>query len=96
MSGELERDAARARAAASELTAAGRPTDYLRTLFVPADETCFYVFTSRDRRDVAEACRLAGIEFDRILDAVDSGGTYSAAMQSTGNPSTNTDHKEIP
>src|SRR5437764_502517 len=39
----VERGAARARVAAEELTREGTPVRYLRSIFVPEDETCFYL-----------------------------------------------------
>jgi hypothetical protein len=68
---ELDPEIDRARAAGRELTAAGRPTSYVRTIVVPEDETCFHMFASSSPHNVAEACRRAGIAYDRILEAID-------------------------
>ena len=60
--GELGRLSERVRAAAEQLTAEGTPVSYVRTLFTPEDESCFYVFTGGHADAVAEACRRAGID----------------------------------
>src|SRR5205085_1179544 len=44
---------------------------YLRTTFVPNDETCFHVFESADKEAVAEVCRRAGIGSARIVQALE-------------------------
>jgi hypothetical protein len=59
------------RAAAEQLTAEGKCINYLRTLFTPEDETCFHLLRGRREDDVAEACRRAGIPFERISEVVD-------------------------
>ena len=41
---DLSSLAARARAAASEVTAEGAPVRYVRSLLVPEDDVCFHVF----------------------------------------------------
>ena len=71
--GELQRQAQGAQAAAERLTARGTRISYLRTHFAPEDESCFHVFTGTSRDDVAEACRRAGIAFERIVEAVGPG-----------------------
>jgi hypothetical protein len=65
----VEAAAGRATAAAAALTAAGRPVQYVRTVFVPGDETCFHLFEADAAEDVAEAVRRAGIECERIVEA---------------------------
>ena len=62
----LAADAARVRAAAE---AAG-PVRLLRTLYLPGDEVCFYVFES-DRPDLAGDAGLWGsLGFDRVQPVV--------------------------
>jgi hypothetical protein len=43
---------------------------YVRATYVPADETCFYVFEARSAALVAEASRLAGLGEGRIVEAM--------------------------
>jgi Protein of unknown function (DUF4242) len=60
-----------ARAAAAQLSREGTPVRYVRTTFVPKDETCFHVFESADEEAVGEVCRRAGIGSARIVPALE-------------------------
>lgn len=65
------RDATRrARAAAKEMTDQGTAVRYLRSIFVPEDETYFLLYEADSASAVAEASARAGIEVERIVDAV--------------------------
>ncbi len=66
----VEAGARRAEAAAKELTREGTPVRYLRSIFVPEDETCFYLYEADSGDAVREAARRAGLPFDRIAEAV--------------------------
>jgi hypothetical protein len=59
----------RARAAAEQLSREGSPIQYVRTTFLPDDETCFHVFEAASEDPVGEACRRAGIRSGRIVPA---------------------------
>ena len=72
---EVEREASRARVAAVQLTAEGCPTEYVRALFVPEDETCFHIFAGPSREAVANACRRAHIQYERIVEVLDQDHT---------------------
>jgi hypothetical protein len=63
---EIER---RARAAAAELTRAGTPIRYVRSIFVREDEICFYVFEAAASETVREASARAGLAAGRIVEA---------------------------
>lgn len=65
---EIER---RARAAAAELTRSGTAVRYLRSIYVPADETCFHVFEAPSIEAVEAVGRRARLEFDRVTEAVE-------------------------
>ena len=65
---ELE---ARARVAAEALANEGERVQYVRTVFLPTDETCFQVYDAVSAGAVEEASRRAGISFDRIVEAVE-------------------------
>jgi hypothetical protein len=65
--GELD---GRARRAAGELSGAGTPVHYERAIFVPEDETCFYVLAATSRQDAAEVMRRAGVSAQRVTEAV--------------------------
>jgi Protein of unknown function (DUF4242) len=68
------RDAAvRARSVADEMTRNGTAVRFLRSIFVPGDETCFLLYEASSPGGVAEATRRAGMELARISEAVDGG-----------------------
>ena len=62
--------AARARSAAEAVSRAGAPVRYVRSIFVPEDETCFHVFESPSRDAVLAATERAAFAFARIAEAV--------------------------
>jgi len=59
------------RAAAEELAREGTSVRYVRTTFLPGDETCFHVFEATSGEAVAEVFRRAGIGSGRIVPAVE-------------------------
>jgi hypothetical protein len=61
----------RARRAAERLSRTGTPVQYVRTTFVPGDETCFHFFEAASEEAVSEVCRRAGIGSARIVPAVE-------------------------
>jgi hypothetical protein len=61
----------RVRDAARRLSGEGISVRYVRTTLLPSDETCFHVLAADSRAAVAAACRLAGLERARIVDAVE-------------------------
>jgi hypothetical protein len=62
----------RARAAAEQLSREGARIRYVRTTFLPDDETCFHVFEAASEEAVGEVCWRAGIGAGRIAPAVES------------------------
>jgi hypothetical protein len=72
-----ERRGDRARLAAEQLASKGVPVRYLRSIFVPEDETCFYLYEAASPDVVREATRLAGFTSERVTEAVSTakGGT---------------------
>jgi hypothetical protein len=62
--------AERTRLAAEELTREGTPVRYLRSIFVPEDETCFFLCEAGSAEAVREAVRRAALTFDRVAEAV--------------------------
>jgi hypothetical protein len=60
----------RARQAAAELLNPGTPVHYLRPIFLPGDETCFYLLDATSHDAAAAAIRRAGISPQRISEAV--------------------------
>lgn len=61
---------ARARRAAEELTREGIAVGYLRSIFVPGDESCFHLFEGPSLAAVAEVSRRAQLEPERIVEAL--------------------------
>ena len=61
----------RARAAARQLSREGKPVRYVRTTFLPRDETCFHIFEAVSEDAVTEACRRAEIGSPRVVPAVE-------------------------
>lgn len=56
----------RARRAALELTGEGTPVRYLRSIFVPEDETCFLLYQAESIDAVRLAAERAGLGNARI------------------------------
>ena len=65
-----EHGAQRARLAAQQLTCEGTPVRYVRSIFVPEDETCFYLYEAATVDAVREATRRAALSVDRVAEAV--------------------------
>jgi hypothetical protein len=59
----------RARSAAEELTHKGTSVRLDRTIHVPEDEICFFVFEAPSREDAARAADLAAVSPLRIVEA---------------------------
>jgi hypothetical protein len=72
--GAAESGARRARAAADELTREGMSVRYLRSIFVPEDETCFYLYEAGSIDAVREAAQRAALPYVRVVGAVTSPG----------------------
>lgn len=64
--GGVARGAENARVAAEELTRQGTPVRYLRSIFVPEDETCFYLYEAASADAVREAAQRAALPFERV------------------------------
>ena len=69
-SAAVEGGAERARAAAEKLTDEGEPIRYVRAIFVPEDETCFFLYEAESVDAVREATRQAGLSSVRITEAL--------------------------
>jgi hypothetical protein len=61
---ELQALATRARSAAEQVNSKETPVRFLRSIFVPDDETCFHLFEGTASA-VAEAASRAGIAHER-------------------------------
>jgi hypothetical protein len=62
----------RVHAAADELSREGRRVAYVRTTFLPNDETCFHVFEAVSSDAVEEASRRAKLGRVRVVAAVET------------------------
>lgn len=71
----VEGGTARARLSAQELTREGTPVRCVRSLFVPEDETCFFLYEAASAEAVREAARRAGLAFERVAVAQSGGET---------------------
>lgn len=59
--------ARRARAAAAALSSEGVPIRYVRTTFLPDDETCFHLFEASSAEAVEEVGRRAELGRGRVV-----------------------------
>jgi hypothetical protein len=68
----LEEAAERVRAAAESFRGSGRSVRYLRSTYLPEDETCLHFFAAASREDVAEVARQARLTGNRITRSIDT------------------------
>jgi hypothetical protein len=67
---EVREAESRAAAASRAMRREGTRIRYLRSLFVPEDETCFHTFAAESSEIVAAAAERAGLRPVRIVEAV--------------------------
>jgi hypothetical protein len=67
-SAAVELGAERGRIAAEELTREGTPVRFLRSLFVPEDETCFFLYEADSPEVVRAAVSRAALSFERVAE----------------------------
>ncbi len=60
----------RAHSAAEELTQEQTPVHFERSIHVPEDEICFFVFDAPSGRDAAIVAQRAGLDPFRVVEAV--------------------------
>jgi Protein of unknown function (DUF4242) len=72
------RRAERAQRAALELTEAGTPVRFVRSIFVPTDETCLLLFEAPSIDVVREAARRAELPIDHVAETALDTGTEAA------------------
>jgi hypothetical protein len=68
--GSVRRSAERARHAAHELSDEGTFVRYLRSIYVPDDETCFQLYRAGSVAAVRAVAPRAGLRFERISEAI--------------------------
>jgi hypothetical protein len=71
--GELAARERRARSAVEELTRERARVRFYRSIYVPEDEICFFVFEAPSRREAALVAQRAELDPIRIVEAVSSG-----------------------
>jgi Nickel responsive protein SCO4226-like len=59
--------------AADELTSEGTPVRLVRSIFVPEEETAFYLFRATSAEAVREAATRAGLRAERVSEARSAG-----------------------
>lgn len=69
---EARAAARRARAAAEELAREGTAVRYVRTTFLPDDETCFHLFEAVSADAVEEVSRRAELGRVRVVPAIEA------------------------
>lgn len=62
----------RARSAAEELTRGNAPIRFDRSIHVPEDEICFFIFEAPSGRDAALAAHRAELDPFRVVEAISS------------------------
>lgn len=67
----LDDAVAEARLRARRAAALGAGIRYLRTTFLPGDETLLHVFEATSREELQRAARRAALAYERIVDAVE-------------------------
>ena len=80
----------RAESAMAELAAEGTSVRLLRAIFVPADETCLFLFEATSVDAVRETARRAALSFEHIAEAAPdaSWGTEAEQPAPPGPPAT--------
>ena len=71
-SAAVEDGGERLRRAAEEVSRHGQPVRYVRSIFVPEDETCFHVLEASSRERLEETARRAAVAYERIAAAAES------------------------
>jgi hypothetical protein len=62
----IGRGADRARASAEAMSLEGTPVRYVRSIFVPEDETCFFLYEGASLEAVQAAGLRADLRFERV------------------------------
>lgn len=81
------RTARAARDAAEQLAREGTAVEFVRSIFVPEDETCIFVYVADSLATVRMAAERAALAFEHIA---------QAATEMEAEPATNGDGREVP
>jgi Protein of unknown function (DUF4242) len=71
---------ARAHRVSEELSQAGTPVVYVRSVFLPEDETCFHFFDAPSLEAIQETCSRLGLTRERITKATSVGCSPGTAV----------------
>jgi hypothetical protein len=83
----VEAGAERARREAERISREGTAVRFVRSIFVPEDETCFYLYEAESPDAVLEAARRAELRVDRIAETLPGRGSLrSIAARTRDNP----------
>src|SRR5436190_15144585 len=80
--------------AADAVSTKEAPVRYLRSILVPADETCFHLFEASTAASVCEASREAKVACTRIAEAILDSNPGNDLLQSRSGRETNTPRGE--
>jgi hypothetical protein len=70
----VERDAGAAGLVAEQLTGEGTPIEFVGSVFVPADETCIYIYEADSIETMRAALARTPLRFERVSEAVTRSG----------------------
>jgi hypothetical protein len=79
----VEADAERARREAERISGEGTPVRLVRSIFVPEDETCFYLYEAESLDAVLAAARRAELPIDRIAKTLATGSLLDPGTDPT-------------
>ena len=65
-----------ARLGAEQLTREGTPVEFGRSIFIPEDETCFYIYKADSIEAVRAAAARTSLRFERVLEAMTEIGMF--------------------
>jgi hypothetical protein len=70
-----ERSASVARLVAEQLTLEGTAVEFVRSIFIPQDETCIHMYRANSIEAVEKVAAAAGLRFERVSEAVTDTGS---------------------
>jgi hypothetical protein len=76
----------RAVLASKEMRHEGTFVRYLRSIFIPQDETCFHIFEAGSEQDARNAAARAGIQPERVLETTNFEATRAHLARSARGP----------
>jgi hypothetical protein len=72
--GELEATTSPVRAAVRAIRREGTSVRYVRSVFVPEDQTCFLLFEAASPAAVQQVTQRAGLPVTRVVEAIEAAG----------------------